>query len=167
MPSWLVARTLPNRERLVQKRLVLAGTSSYYPIFSHSVIDRRTHRPRVTIEPLFPCYLFVHSPYRFYFIRETEDVTSVVMDGETAARSRGLDRAVEKMIRIENRDGMIEMPVKRSKFATGDRLRIMAGVFQDLLGTCVGTADEQFGVLLDMLGRKVRVDYNERDLAAA
>ena len=171
MPSWLVARTMPNRESTVQTRLERIGTLSYFPRFVVTLSDRRTHRKRKVVRPVFPCYLFVKSEALFYFLRDVDDLTSVVlaMDGEPA-RSCRLDEQVETMITNESSDGLLELEARPlpAKFDVGQRVRVLSGAFASLLGVCSEvTLDQRFAVLLDMLGRKVRVVYNDEDLATA
>lgn len=170
MPAWLVARTMPNRESLVKSRLERLDTPSYFPRFVVTLSDRRTHRRRKVVRPVFPCYLFVKSESKFYFLRDVDDLTSIVMvDGEPA-RSHKLDESIENMITTENNNGFVEFleKTKPTKFFAGDRVRVLSGAFASLLGICAEvTLDQRFAVLLDMLGRKVRVVYNDEELATA
>jgi transcriptional antiterminator RfaH len=171
MPSWLVARTMPSREDTVKTRLERIGTISYFPRFLATLSDRRTHRRRKVVKPLFPCYLFVKSETRFYFLKDIDDVTSVVLtlDGEPA-RSERLDLAIEQMMTREAAEGPLEFSEREPqlKFRVGERVRVLSGAFVSLLGVCSEvTLDQRFAVLLEMLGRKVRVVYSDEELAAA
>ncbi len=55
-----------------------------------------------------------------------------------------------------------------SRFAPGDKVRIVAGAFSDSLALVEGVSDqERVAVLLDLLGRKVRVLVGSDLIAAA
>jgi transcriptional antiterminator RfaH len=164
---------MPNKESLVATRLERAfGTQSYHPRFVATLSDRRTHRKRKVVRPIFPCYLFVKSEIQFYFLRDVEDLTSVVltMDGEPI-RSERLDHAVENMIAKEGSEGIVELSdnsIRPFRFSVGERVRVLSGAFASVLGVCAEvTIDQRFAILLELLGRKVRVVYNDEDLATA
>ena len=54
------------------------------------------------------------------------------------------------------------------RFAPGERVRIVDGVFADSLGLFEGMADrERVAILLDLLGRKVRILLDEGAITAA
>ena len=92
-----------------------------------------------------------------------------MIDGEPA-RSCRLDKAVETMIDKENSEGILEFSSRPlpTKFNVGERVRVLTGAFASLLGVCSEvTLDQRFAVLLDMLGRKVRVVYSDEELATA
>ncbi len=47
---------------------------------------------------------------------------------------------------------------RRPSFAPGDKVRILAGAFMDSLGLFEGVGErERVSILLDLLGRKVRI----------
>ena len=53
------------------------------------------------------------------------------------------------------------------KFALGEKVRVLAGVFAENMGLFDGKADpDRIAILLDLLGRKVRVSI-EADMVAA
>lgn len=55
----------------------------------------------------------------------------------------------------------------RPSFAPGDKVRVLAGAFLDSAGLFHGLADhDRISILLEMLGRKVRV-LIDADLVAA
>jgi transcription antitermination factor NusG len=56
----------------------------------------------------------------------------------------------------------------RPKFKAGDKIRILEGAFYDCLGIYDGMPDhDRVGILLDLLGRKVRVLLDAEAIAAA
>ena len=70
------------------------------------------------------------------------------------ARSRGRKRARSSS--------------ERPRFANGDKVRLLDGAFVDCIGLFEGMKDiERVSVLLDLLGRKVRVLLDADSVAAA
>ena len=67
----------------------------------------------------------------------------------------------------EDDKGFITMNNKPA-FAPGDKVRVLAGAFMDSAALFNGMADhDRVSILLDMLGRKVRVFLNAEMVAAA
>jgi transcriptional antiterminator RfaH len=57
---------------------------------------------------------------------------------------------------------------KQPAFRIGDEIRVLDGVFSACLGLFEGMTDsERIAILLDMLGRKVRVVLDRESVAAA
>jgi transcriptional antiterminator RfaH len=64
---------------------------------------------------------------------------------------------IEAIAGREDEDGLIKLAPLRT-FRPGEPVRITGGVFADQLGLYEGMADqERVRILLDLLGRKVRV----------
>ena len=67
----------------------------------------------------------------------------------------------------ENAEGFIQLD-RRPQFAVGDKVRVREGVFTDCLGLFEGMGDrDRVAILLDLLGRKVRVVLDEEFVVAA
>ena len=67
----------------------------------------------------------------------------------------------------ESADGVIEIDTQ-PRFARGDKVRVLDGAFGDCLGLYDGMTDgERVAILLDLLGRKVRVVLDVDAVAAA
>ena len=67
----------------------------------------------------------------------------------------------------EDDKGFIKLNA-RPMFAAGDKVRVLAGAFMDNAGLFNGLADhDRVSILLDMLGRKVRVLLDADMVAAA
>jgi transcriptional antiterminator RfaH len=108
--------------------------------------------------PLFPRYLFVAidtAAQRWRSIQSTVGVSQLVRNGDDpAAVPIGV---VEELQRRENQQGFITLDLG-PRFARGDSVRIVDGVFSACLGLFEGMADQdRVSILLDLLGRKVRV----------
>jgi transcriptional antiterminator RfaH len=66
----------------------------------------------------------------------------------------------------QNPSGFIQLD--QPKFKIGDKIRVLEGAFYDCLGIYEGMPDrERVEILLDLLGRKVRVSLGAEAIAAA
>lgn len=74
---------------------------------------------------------------------------------------------VEALRRRENGAGFVKLD-QRPHFSMGQKIRVLEGVFTDLLGLYDGMPDhDRVAVLLDLLGRKVRILVDAEAVAAA
>jgi transcriptional antiterminator RfaH len=165
-PSWYVVQTHPHAEGKAASHLERQGYSVYLP--RH--LKRRRHARRVDVvaAPLFPRYLFVAMDLmtqRWRSVQSTIGVARLVCSGEEPAV---LPAAVIKELRSrENEAGFVQLDL-RSKFAPGDKIRVVEGAFTTCLGLFDGMADrERVAILLDLLGRKVRVVLDGEAITAA
>jgi transcriptional antiterminator RfaH len=164
--SWYVVQTQVNGETKAEQNLLRQGYEIYLPRY----LKRRRHARKVDFvaRPLFPRYLFVAvdvATLRWRSIQSTFGVSHLVSNGDDPATvPAGVVRALKVR---EDTKGFIQMDTKPA-FAPGDRVRVMAGAFMDNAGLFNGLADhDRVSILLDMLGRKVRVLLNADMVAAA
>jgi transcriptional antiterminator RfaH len=155
-PRWYVVQTQPNAERRAATHLVRQGFETYFPRY----LKRRRHARRVDVvpTPLFPRYVFVGvdmAAQRWRSIQSTTGVARLVCNGEDpAAVPFGI---VEKLKAGEDASGFISLAVA-PRFAPGGKIRILDGVFATRHGLIDSMTDHQrVAILLDLLGRKVRV----------
>ena len=118
--------------------------------------------------PLFPRYLFVAidlATQRWRSIQSTVGVSHLVcLNGEPASVEDGVIKALKAR---EDEGGFINL-VRRSVFLPGDKVRVVEGAFIDSLALVEGVGDhERVAILLDLLGRKVRVLVGADLIAAA
>jgi transcription antitermination factor NusG len=167
MPAWIVARVMANVENTVVSRLARLGTESYWPKFSQPVIDRRSHRKRTIIKPLYPCYLFVKSRI-FYFLFDVDGITGVVMEGESPASSDRLDAEIVKM-RSSESEGLVPAPIVEvaPRLAVGCKVVILSGVLRGHVGTCNEFRGSNVKIVTNLFGGETPVWHSETDLAAA
>jgi transcriptional antiterminator RfaH len=165
-PQWFVVQTQANAELKATVHLGRQGFATYLPRY----LKRRRHARRVEIvsRPLFPRYLFVSidvSAQRWRSIYSTVGVSSLLGTGD-APLPVG-DEIVEALKRREDDAGFVKLEV-RPQFRMGQKIRVLEGVFTDLLGLYDGMPDrDRVAVLLDLLGRKVRVLVEAEAVAAA
>jgi transcriptional antiterminator RfaH len=153
---WYVVQTQPNAEHRAIAHLRRQDFTTYLPRYR----KRRRHarRTEIVLAPLFPRYLFVSidmSSQRWRSIQSTVGVSRLVCNGDEPAP---VPEAVLDALRArEAADGVIEIDTQ-PRFARGDRVRVTDGAFGDCLGLFENMTDgERVAILLDLLGRKVRV----------
>jgi transcriptional antiterminator RfaH len=156
MKRWYVAQTQAHSEERARLNLERQGFEAYLPCYQRE--RRHARRRDVVRKPLFPGYVFVRldledAPWRS--INGTFGVNHLICRGEQpAALPEGI---VEELGERENEDGLVVLQPR--SFHKGEALRIVSGALNDCLGIFEDMADrERVVLLLDLLGRKVRVE---------
>jgi len=164
-PRWYVVQTQAHAEAKACAHLLRQGYGVYLPRY----LRRRRHarRTEAVAAPLFPRYLFVAidmTVQRWRCIHSTCGVTRLVCNGdEPAAVPEGV---VDELRRHQDAHGLVRLSPPR--FAEGDEIRVVDGVFRACHGLFDKMTDsERVAVLLDLLGRKVRVVLDGESIAAA
>jgi transcriptional antiterminator RfaH len=164
-PRWFVAHTHPHAEGKATSHLSRQGFEIYFPRY----LKRRRHARRIetVAAPLFPRYLFVAidlNVQRWRSIYSTVGVSRLVCNGDDP--SPVPDGIVEALKQREDSGGFIKLDA-RLPFRAGDKIRVLDGAFSSCLGLFESMAErERIAILLDLLGRKVRVVL-DADLVAA
>lgn len=162
---WYVVHTHTHAESKAAAHLERQGFEVYLPRYR----KRRRHARRVEMvtAPLFPRYLFVGvdmAAQRWRSIHSTLGVARLVCNGDEPAAVT--DMVVNALRQREDDEGFVQLA--RRRFAPGTRVQITDGAFASYLGLFEGMRDdERVTVLLDLLGRKVRVLIDELSLTAA
>lgn len=163
---WYVVQTQVNGEAKAAQNLLRQGFDIYLPRY----LKRRRHARKVDFaaKPLFPRYLFVAidtAAQRWRSIQSTQGVSRLVCNGEEPA---ALPNGVLGALRAREDDcGFVRMDAKPA-FTPGDKVRVLAGAFMDSAGLFDGMGDhDRVAILLDLLGRKVRVHLDVDMVAAA
>jgi transcriptional antiterminator RfaH len=163
--TWHVAQVHVHSEAKAQMHLARQGFATYLPRY----LKRRRHarRTETVAAPLYPSYLFVsfnRAIHRWRSIQSTVGVSRLVCNGDVPAP---VDHSIIASLKNrENAQGFIELA--RRQFSPGDKVRVSEGVFTDCLGLVEGMGDhERITILLDLLGRKVRVALDEDFVVAA
>lgn len=153
---WYVVQTQVNGEAKAAQNLLRQGFDIYLPRY----LKRRRHARKIdyVAKPLFPRYMFVAidvATQRWRSIQSTFGVSRLVSNGDDPATvPEGIVSALKAR---EDERGFVKMDFKPT-FAPGDKVRVLAGAFMDSAGFFNGLADhDRVSILLDMLGRKVRV----------
>jgi len=153
---WYVAHTQAREEEKARVNLVRQGFTAYLPQYR----KRRRHARRVDWirAPLFPRYLFVAMDIactRWRAVSSTFGVSHLVCHGDRPVPvPHGV---VEEILARNDENGLI--PVEpRVPFRKGDAVQVVAGALADRIGLFEGVTDEERVILLlDLLGRQVRV----------
>ena len=162
---WYVVQTQVNAEAKAARNLLRQGFEIYLPHY----LKRRSHARKVEkiAAPLFPRYMFVRidlATQRWRSVQSTYGVSHLVLNGSDPAPVAG--QVIDALKAREDASGYVTLE-QRPKFAIGEKVRVLAGVFADNLGLFDGMADrDRVAILLELLGRKVRVSL-EADLVAA
>lgn len=162
---WYVVQTQVHGEAKAAQNLLQQGYQIYLPRY----LKRRRHARKVDFvaKPLFPRYMFVAidmATQRWRAIQSTFGVSHLVTNGdEPAAVPAGVVAALKAR---EDAKGFVRMEASPA-FAPGDKVRVLAGAFMNSAGLFDGMEDhDRVAILLDMLGRKVRV-HLDVDLVTA
>jgi transcriptional antiterminator RfaH len=162
---WYVVQTQINAEAKAARNLLRQGFEIYLPRY----LKRRSHARKIEKvgAPLFPRYMFVKidiAAQRWRSVQSTYGVSHLVLNGlEPAPVAVAV---IESLKAREDASGFVKLD-QRPNFAIGEKVRVLAGVFAQNLGLFDGMADrDRVAILLDLLGRKVRVSI-EADLVAA
>jgi transcriptional antiterminator RfaH len=163
--AWYVVQTQVNAEAKAARNLLQQGFEIYLPRY----LKRRSHARKVenVAVPLFPRYLFVSidiATQRWRSVQSTYGVSHLVLNGSEPAPCVG--SVIDSLKAREDANGFVKLD-RRPKFAIGEKVRVLAGVFAENLGLFDGMADrDRVAILLDLLGRKVRVSI-EADMVVA
>lgn len=163
---WFVAHTQPHAEARAVLNLERQGFATYLPRYQK--LRRHARRADIAAVPVFPRYVFVSidlARQRWLSIRSTSGVSRLVCQGDAPVPvPTGI---VEGLIGRHDAAGFVRLLAPRG-VRPGDRVRVLGGAFEEALGLFEGMSDDQrVTILLDMLGRKVRVTLDSGLIAAA
>ena len=164
--QWYVVQTHPHAETKAAWHLGRQGFETYLPRY----LKQRRHARRIEdiAAPLFPRYLFVAvdmATQRWLSINSTVGVTRLVRHGDRPAAIPV--SVLETLKRREDANGFVQLD-HQPKFSPGDKICVLGGAFRDCLGLYEGmSGHERVAILLELLGRKVRVVLDPAIIDAA
>jgi transcriptional antiterminator RfaH len=153
---WYVAQTQVHAELKASQHLQRQGFGVYLPRY----LKQRRHARRVerVAAPVFSRYVFVSidlASQRWYSIQSTIGISRLLQQGERPVAVP--DAIIAGLKSREDADGYVQLE-QRPRFAPGDKVRISDGAFCDCLGLYDSiNGNDRSAILLDLLGRKVRV----------
>ena len=163
--SWYAVHTHPHKEFKAFEHLRRQNYQAYLPRYLKTI--RHARKSERVIRPFFPRYLFVRLNLAingWRAIRSTVGVSDIVCFGEQPAP---LPAGVIDALQGQEIEGFIELRNKNA-LKPGDNVVVLDGPFAHQMGLCVSVSDnERVAILLDMLGRKVRVLIDTDVVAAA
>lgn len=156
MEGWYVVHTKPRQEARAEVHLQRQGFYCYLPYIKQQ--RKRNQKRVVSIEPLFPRYLFVRlklSHDNVAPIRSTQGAIGLVsFGGQPSAVPEPFISALQNAI---GACGFIEAG-EEAPLIKGERVAIETGPLAGLTGIFqAATSHERVIVLLDLLGRESKV----------
>lgn len=158
---WYVLYTKPNQEHQVSRFLSARGLETYLP---EVPVLSRQGKP-VGRAPFFPCYLFAHfDPLEQAAVAVpwTPGLRYLVSFGQVPAR------VDERLIaRLQERLGGEQgLEFARGGLKHGDPVRVVDGPFRDFDAVFDShlSSGERVRILLQVLGRSVRVEIDARSI---
>jgi transcriptional antiterminator RfaH len=165
-PLWYAVNTHPREELKALSHLQRQEYQVYLPRYAKKI--RHARKVEQVIRPFFPRYLFVNLNLAitgWRSVRSTIGVTDIVcFGGQPAPLPVGVVEALQSQ---EDADGYLNL-VRQNSLKPGDPVIVLSGPFARQLGLCDGVSEnERVAILLDLLGRKVRVQLDADVVAAA
>lgn len=164
--AWFVVQTQVNAEAKAARNLLRQDFEIYLPRY----LKRRSHARRIekVAAPLFPRYMFVRvdtASQRWRSIQSTFGVSHLVLNGSSPATVQ--ENVLGSLKAREDESGFVKLD-SRPPFSLGAKVRVLAGAFADNFGLFDGLGDrDRIAILLDLLGRKVRVSIDADMVTAA
>lgn len=180
---WYAVATHPGREAVAREELADGDWEVFLP-----VLAERVKHPRKGIvihqRPAFGCYLFVHFDARrqpWGEIAKARGVLHVLCNGEFPIPAERGDVEALLQLTIEG-DGLLHIgangrlcagkpPLRRTRFAAGERVEVAAGLLEmagsRVVGTYLGGRNGFARLLVDIMGGPRVVRLSEALLVAA
>ena len=165
MTLWYAVHTQPRKENVASQHLFRQGFDVYLP--QH--MERRRHARRVDWikSPFFPRYLFVGinaENKRWRSIHSTVGVSYLVQFGDRPVEVS--PDIIDELQAHEDTNGLIKLDSK-SLYKPGDKVQILDGTFDDIVGVLEHLDDkERVTMLLNLMGRQVRIKTTLDKIAA-
>jgi transcriptional antiterminator RfaH len=153
---WYVVHTHARSEETAKRNLVQQGFSAFLPQYAKK--RRHARRTDTVHAPLFPRYLFVAidiARARWRAVASTIGVSHLICHGDAPVPVP--DRVIDDIQASMDDCGLVS--VKQAlPFKKGDVVQVTGGALADQVGLFDCESDEErVFLLLDMLGRQVRV----------
>ena len=151
---WFVAQLRPQGLTRAIDHLHRQGFETFTPELAATTVKAGKHRQ--TRKPLFPGYLFVSfdpMAHGWTAINATRGIARLILNDPRKPAPLPAELMAGLMARCDS-TGLLLPP---ADLQVGDRIRVLAGPFAELV-TQIETLQDQdrIGVLIDLLGRKVR-----------
>lgn len=162
MEEWYVAHTKVHEENKALFHLQRQGFATYLPRYRKT---RRHARRLETVPcPLFPRYLFIRMDLQqtqWRCVSSTLGVSHLIcQNGMPAMISQSV---IADIAAREDADGYVHLQEEPS-FSPGQPIRIEEGPLADSQGLFCASADDRVLVMLEILGRQVKVNLPKGSL---
>lgn len=165
--QWFAVHTRPHGESCAARNVERQGFEVYFPRY----LKKRRHarRTEIVAAPFFPRYLFVAvdmATQRWRAINSSFGVSRLVgWADQPLSVSPSIISALRQR---ESEDGFIALQSEIERLKPGAPVYITSGPFADCRGLFEAVTDnERVQILLDLLGRKVRVAIDQESIAVA
>ena len=162
MGDWYLLQFKPNSHRIAERNLIRQGFETFLPI--QEITQRRGQHFIARLRPLFPGYMFVsvvrhaNSPWRK--INSTLGVSKLIRFGDDI---RPLPKALIDGLKARCDAGGRLLPPE--VIEEGQAVEMISGPFASFVATVESIdADKRVWVLLDLMGREVRVKANPENI---
>jgi transcriptional antiterminator RfaH len=163
---WYVVHTQPQNELRAEINLRRQGFATYLPRYQRT--RRHARKTETVARPLFPRYLFVGLDLardRWRSIQSTFGVSNLVFAGDTPLAMP--DGVIEQIRAREGGEGFVTLGLPAG-IGPGSRVRLIDGIFAESKGILERIADDRrVAILLELLGREVRVFVPAASVGAA
>ena len=163
MSDWALVTTPPNAEHFMTADLYRCGYQ--YRIFKRKITQAHQGRVIHLLRPAFPRYVFVPFEQCWNILRDIWRIVGIVAFGDQVARVRGHE--VDALITRCSGGNILPQSYPQT-LASGDHVIIGGeGLFSGhdaLYDSAIG--DGKLRVTLNMMGRMVGLDVDQRDISS-
>ena len=155
---WYAARHKPLQAHIAMEHLRRQNFEPYAPLIRIERLSKRDGRIVIDSESLFPSYLLIRfnlTDAAWRAINSTRGILHL-LSASPDARPSALPVGEVESIQAREKKGLLFVSeVKRLRH--GEKVRLKYGVAADQIGTVICTRAERVTLLLNLLGRQVRV----------
>lgn len=149
----------PQHEAIAAVNLTRQGYVNYCPFYNRKQVGKPD-----ALRPLFARYIFIFIDQSWYSVLGTRGISRILMGdlGPQTIPTMVIDELKKREV-----NGLVQL-ISPPKFLKGDKVRASDGPLSGHLLFYDGVLpNERVRVLMDLLGRKVPVELDERSLSAA
>jgi len=162
--TWYLVYTKPKGESIAQENLLRQGYRVQLPLV------RKVVRRKVSLEPLFPRYLFFApstDQHTLSPVRSTVGVTSVVRFGmELAVLSDQQCQAIMSYAQAQQEGGVGSI-LDVHGIRPGQKVLVSSGAFVGLEGLVSMVAKNRVMVLMSLLGKEQTLGFHPTEISTA
>jgi transcriptional antiterminator RfaH len=161
---WYVAYTKPRGEMIAQENLLRQNYLVKLPLV------RKVVRRKISLEPLFPRYLFfstLSDRQAISSVRSTVGVTSIVRFGTNlAVLSDQQCQTIMAYAQAQQAGGLVAL-LDVQGVHPGQRVVVNAGAFEGLEGLVSLVAKDRVMVLMSLLGKEQTLGFDPTEISVA
>jgi transcriptional antiterminator RfaH len=161
---WYLAYTRPQQERVAEENLVRQQYHVRLPLV------RKVVRRQVSLEPLFPRYIFFRpssEQQSLSPVRSTLGVSSIVRFGMELATITETRCDQIMAFAQAQQEGGLESLLGVQGIKSGDKVLVKSGPFSGLEGLVSAVAKDRVLVLMSLLGKEQSIGFEPTDITAA